>query len=60
MRRSFFSVVSVSNGDESLSRFFTTLAAARKWAKMLASRPYNDSAKIYRGQVGGELLEVFA
>lgn len=45
-------------GEEISSRFFSTLRAARKYAQWLRSRPsMAASAKIYRGPVGGELLE---
>lgn len=45
-------------GDEIVSRFFSTLRAARKYAGWLVSRPSMAAkAKIYRGSAGSELLE---
>ncbi len=45
------------DGQETVSRFFSTLSAARKWAAWLASRSFAAKAKIYRGSAGSELLE---
>jgi hypothetical protein len=39
-----------------VSRFFSTLRAARKWASWLASQPYATKVAIHRGGVGGELI----
>jgi hypothetical protein len=48
-------------GEEIVSRFFSRIANARKYARWLISRPsMASSAKIYRGEAGGELLEVAA
>lgn len=45
-------------GEEIVSRFFSTVRAARKHAAWVISRPAMAStAKIYRGPAGGELLE---
>jgi len=44
--------------EEIVSRFFSTLRAARKYAAWLRSRPsMAASTKIYRGPAGGDLLE---
>lgn len=48
------------DGQQVVSRFFSTIRAARKWAKMLASKPYASGVKIYRGQVGECLVETAA
>lgn len=45
-------------GETVVSRHFSTLRAARKWAAFLVSRPaMAKSAKIYRGSAGSELIE---
>lgn len=41
-------------------RYFSTLRAARKWAKWLGSQPYAASVKLYRGREGECLLEAAA
>ena len=46
-------------GDEIVSRFFSTIRAARSYARWLVSRPsMAKAAKIYRGEAGASLLEV--
>ncbi len=42
--------------NEEVSRFFETLAAARKWAKWLEKQMWVSEARIFRGPAGGELL----
>lgn len=45
-------------GEHVVSRHFSTLRAARKYAGWLVSRPAMAvKAKIYRGSAGSELLE---
>lgn len=39
------------------SRFFSTVRAARKWAAWLASTNFASTVSVYRGQMGGELVE---
>ncbi len=45
------------DGQETVSRFFSKLSAARKWAAWLTTQTFAAKAKIYRGPAGSELLE---
>ena len=57
MSANFYTVTFTStDGNETISRFFQTLTAARKWAAFLNSTTWAKAAKIYRGQAGGELV----
>lgn len=57
MARPFFTVSFLhTNGAESVSRFFQTLGAARKWAKFLGSQSYVARVTVYRGPAGGEVI----
>ncbi len=57
MARPFFTVSFLhTNGAESVSRIFSTLGAARKWAKWLTSHAYVVRATVYRGPAGGEVV----
>jgi len=61
MAASLFTVSFVSSTFGSTEcRYFSTLRAARKWAKWLGSQPYAGAVKIYRGREGGCLLETAA
>lgn len=40
-----------------VSRFFQTIKAAKKWAKMLKYQNYIGEVQIYRGQAGSELVK---
>jgi hypothetical protein len=42
-----------AEGQETLSRFFTTMRAARKWAKWLASQRFAQRVRIMAGGPGG-------
>ena len=42
-----------TNGQETVSRFFTTLRAARRWAKWLASNDFARRVRIMAGGAGG-------
>ena len=44
-------------GNSEVSRFFNTIAAARRWSKFLLSTSGVREVSIYRGEAGGELLE---
>jgi len=58
LTRSFYTVSLLrSNGTSEVSRFFNTLAAARKWAGFLLTLGEIAAVSIYRGQAGGELVE---
>ncbi len=46
-----------ANGNEIVSRFFSKISAARKWATYLNETAYAKCAKIYRGGAGGELVK---
>jgi hypothetical protein len=43
-----------TDGQETVSRFFNTLRAARKWVKWLASQKWASNVRIMRGGPGGE------
>jgi hypothetical protein len=45
------------DGTIYVSRHFTTLAAARKWAAFIAKGGYAVEVSIHRGQAGGDLIE---
>jgi len=53
MKRSLFSVTFAQDGNEILSRYFSTLRAARSWAKWLSGK--HADVKVYEGQPGGML-----
>lgn len=42
-----------SNGQETVSRFFATLRAARKWAKWLGRKVWARNVRIMAGGAGG-------
>jgi hypothetical protein len=44
-------------GEETLSRYFETVKAARKWAGWLRDQRFVSAVSLYRGQPGEELLE---
>jgi hypothetical protein len=46
-----------TDGNETVSRFFQTIRAARKWAKWLASQHYAANVRIMRGGSGGEPVQ---
>ena len=56
MRSSFLSVSFLSNDTWTVSRTFSTVRAARKWARWLSSHSYVQEVAIHRGGPGGELL----
>jgi hypothetical protein len=56
MRSSFLSVSFLSNGAWTISRTFSTLQAARKWARWLSTHSYVEKVAIHRGGPGGELI----
>jgi len=45
------------NDTVQVSRFFNTLAAARKWSAFLVSTSYAKEVAIHLGPVGGALIE---
>ena len=45
------------DGFSSVSRFFGTIRAARKWAAWLLTLPEISEVSVYRGECGGELIE---
>jgi len=46
-----------TDGNETVSRFFQTLRAARKWAKWLASQAWAANVRIMRCGPGGEPVQ---
>lgn len=57
MAASLYSVSFVSlDGRETVSRHFSTVRAARKYAAWLAAKPYANGVKVYRGQPGEFLV----
>ena len=57
--KTFYAVQSrVVGGSWEHSRYFTTVRAARAWARWLWTRPYMAEVKIVRGGDGGEPVEV--
>ena len=46
-----------SDGTQHVSRFFQTLAAARKWAKWLRTTRFAVKTFLYEGPAGANLLE---
>ena len=46
-----------ADGQETVSRFFQTIRAARKWAKWLASQAWASNVRIMRGGPGGEPVQ---
>lgn len=46
-----------ADGQETVSRFFQTIRAARKWAKWLASQHYAANVRIMRCGSGGEPVQ---
>lgn len=58
MPRSFLSVTFLqASGETVVSRTFTTLQAARKWASWLLTQSYALEVSIYRGAPGATLIE---
>ena len=53
---SFLSVSFSSNGAWVFSRTFSTLRAARKWARWLSAHSYVEEVAIHRGGPGGEVV----
>jgi hypothetical protein len=49
---------STTSDTPQVSRFFKTLAAARRWAAWLNTQSYVADVLIYRGPAGGDLLEI--
>ncbi len=58
MPASFLSVSILSHGAWSVSRYFSTVRAARSWARWLRSQPYAEAVAIHRGGPGGEPVTV--
>ena len=56
MRSSFLSVSLLSNDTWTVSRTFSTVRAARKWARWLSTHSYVQEVAIHRGGPGGERL----
>ena len=56
--RTIYAVQSRVVGSESWehSRYFTTVRAARSWARWLMTRPYVVDVKVARGGHGGEAV----
>jgi hypothetical protein len=46
----------LSNGTWTVSRYFSTVRAARNWARFLRSQSYIAEVAIHRGGSGGERL----
>ncbi len=46
-----------TDGQETVSRFFQTLRAARKWAKWLSAQKFAANVRIMRGGPGGEPVQ---
>lgn len=46
-----------TDGQETLSRFFQTIRAARKWAKWLSDQKFATNVRIMRGGPGGEPVQ---
>lgn len=58
MARSYYTVsFRHIDGSSQTSRFFNTVAAARKWAAFLLTLGEIVEVSVYRGQTGGELIE---
>lgn len=57
MPSSLLSVSLLSNGTWTVSRYFSTVRAARKWAQFLRSQSYTEAVAIHRGGQGGERVE---
>ncbi len=54
---SFLSVFLLNaSGEWLLSRHFSTVRAARNWAKWLRTQSYAKDVAVYRGGQGGERL----
>lgn len=45
-----------TTGEWEVSRFFSTVRAARSWARWLSGRSYVREVAIHRGGAGGERL----
>jgi hypothetical protein len=43
-----------TDGQETVSRYFDSIKAARKWAKWLSSQSFAAAVRIMRGGPGGE------
>jgi hypothetical protein len=54
MPASLLSVSFLSNDSWTVSRYFSTVRAARKWARFLRSQSYVSEVAIHRGGPGGE------
>jgi hypothetical protein len=54
MPSSLLSVSLLSNGTWQVSRYFSTVRAARNWARFLRSQSYVSEVAIHRGGQGGE------
>jgi hypothetical protein len=54
MPSSFLSVSLLSDGTWTVSRYFSTVRAARNWARFLRSQSYVADVAIHRGGPGGE------
>jgi hypothetical protein len=48
------------DGTWHVSRFFNTVKAARKWAKLICSAGYAQQVQIHKGPVGSELVDRWA
>jgi len=46
-------VTSSATGVREISRFFNTIAAARKWAKLCRKQSFWDEVRILAGGAGG-------
>jgi hypothetical protein len=61
MAASLYTVSFVTlSGEQVVSRNFSTLRAARKWAGWLVKQPYAASTNLYQGREGENLLETLA
>ncbi len=49
-----YAVEFTANGKTEISKFFTKIAAARKWAKWLRTASYIQSVRIMKGGQGGQ------
>ena len=56
MAASFLSVSFLSAGAWQVSRHFSTVRAARSWARWLRAQSYVEAVAIHRGGPGGELI----
>ena len=56
MPSSFLSVSLLLSGTWTVSRYFNTVRAARRWARHCAAQSYVSEVAIHRGGPGGERL----